>query len=237
MSLQILPVKFAVAILILFALAGSSLGQAASQEWQAKAIRNYPELGVPGSPLNKRFLDAYNERRKTRPHFFDDPKWPLALANEVAVGKFSAVPSGPAQVASPSTNPKVFLLPSWATLPALLGNPVFWLAAVLVVLAIALKLYSDYDDAQELKRAVRRREELLQKHGDCELVDSILAGRYWHGQSAEQLLDALGYPSEKDHKRLKTIDREVWKYRRTGRNRFALRITLDDGRVATWDEK
>ena len=40
-----------------------------------------------------------------------------------------------------------------------------------------------------------------------------------------------------DDKLLKTRKREVWKYNRTGVNRYGLRITLDNDIVTTWDHK
>jgi hypothetical protein len=61
-----------------------TVAQTTSNDWQAKAVEKYPTLGVKGSDLNKRFVDAYNERRKTDPRFFENPKWTMILAGEVA---------------------------------------------------------------------------------------------------------------------------------------------------------
>ena len=58
--------------------------QTASQEWQLKAVQKYPELGVPGSDLNQRFVAEYNKRIAANPGFFTDPQWPLLLADELA---------------------------------------------------------------------------------------------------------------------------------------------------------
>lgn len=58
--------------------------QTTSQDWQAKAIQKYPDIGVAGSELNKRFVEAYTERRKANPSFFNNPEWPLTLADELA---------------------------------------------------------------------------------------------------------------------------------------------------------
>ena len=58
--------------------------QLTAAQWQAKAIEKYPEIGVQGSELNKHFVEAYTERRKTTPALFKDPKWPLILADELS---------------------------------------------------------------------------------------------------------------------------------------------------------
>ena len=58
--------------------------QTTDEEWQAKAIEEYPPLGVEGSDFHKRFLEDYTERQRTDPGFFTIPKWPLLLADHVA---------------------------------------------------------------------------------------------------------------------------------------------------------
>jgi hypothetical protein len=82
-----------------------------------------------------------------------------------------------------------------------------------------------------------RIEYLSGKYGDARIVDLIMRHCYWQGQTAEQLTDSRGNPEAKDDKLLKTKKREVWKYNRAGVNRYALRITLDDGIVTGWDQK
>ena len=83
----------------------------------------------------------------------------------------------------------------------------------------------------------RRRKWLLAKYGDATLVEAIMRRQIWQGQSSEQLADSRGRPVDIDEKVMKTRKREVWKYRQTGRGRFALRITLDDDVVVGWDDK
>jgi hypothetical protein len=58
--------------------------QTTVQEWQAKAVSKYPQLGVQGSEINKKFVEAYTQRTKTNPEFFTNPRWPLDLADELA---------------------------------------------------------------------------------------------------------------------------------------------------------
>ena len=59
------------------------------QDWQAVAIRDYPDLKVQGSALHKRYIDAYKEKQASSPGFFTDPYWPVQLANEVNFQKFT----------------------------------------------------------------------------------------------------------------------------------------------------
>jgi Sel1 repeat len=69
----------------LFALlALASIAMAADKEWQAQAVEKYPALGVPDSELNKRFVEAVKERRKSDTSFFANPRWPILLADELA---------------------------------------------------------------------------------------------------------------------------------------------------------
>ena len=83
----------------------------------------------------------------------------------------------------------------------------------------------------------RRLEQLRAKYGSEAIVQRILQRQYWQDQTEDQLRDALGPPVEIDDKRLKTLRREVWKYQKTGVNRFRLRITLENGVVVGWESK
>lgn len=79
--------------------------QVTDREWQARAVEKYPALGVPGSELNIRYVEAYRERQKVNPAFFADPKWPLILADELATpGQVpdKTVPSIPALNTTPT---------------------------------------------------------------------------------------------------------------------------------------
>ena len=78
---------------------------------------------------------------------------------------------------------------------------------------------------------------LRNKYGDEQVVQSIFQGRFWQGQTAEQLIDSLGVPTSIDTKIMATRRREVWKYKPRGINRYGLRITLDNNVVIGWDEK
>lgn len=84
---------------------------------------------------------------------------------------------------------------------------------------------------------IRRRKSLLEKYGDERIVDMIMKRMFWQGQTPAQLVDSLGMPTDIDKKVMKTKTKEVWKYNETGKGRYALRITFEDGSVVGWDKK
>jgi hypothetical protein len=86
-------------------------------------------------------------------------------------------------------------------------------------------------------KIARRTERLMTKYGDSDLVDRIMNQEIWQGQTEEQLRDSLGKPEDIEEKVMKTKTKEIWKYDETGKNRYALKVTLENGQVAGWDRK
>lgn len=82
-----------------------------------------------------------------------------------------------------------------------------------------------------------KRSMLIKKYQDENLANKIMQRTLWQGQTAEQLIDAIGEPKDVDEKVLKTKTKQTWKYFPSGRRRYGLRITLDDGIVVGWDKK
>ncbi|WP_321323532.1 hypothetical protein [Thiomicrorhabdus sp.] len=82
-----------------------------------------------------------------------------------------------------------------------------------------------------------RREHLMEKYKNKEIVDLIMSKSFWQGQNEEQLIDSLGKPLDIDQKVLKTKTKEVWKYHQTAKNRYSLKITLENGLVVGWEQK
>ena len=78
---------------------------------------------------------------------------------------------------------------------------------------------------------------LTEKYNDQAIVDRIIAGYFWQGQTEEQLIDSIGHPLSKDSKVLKSVVRQVWKYNQLGKNRYGLRVTVENGFVVGWDNK
>lgn len=104
------------------------------------------------------------------------------------------------------------------------------LPVVVVVVIIGLVI------ASRANKRRKRLEALRHKYPE-EIVQRILGGQIWQGQTEEQLIDAIGSPAEVDTKVLKTMQREIWKYGRISAKRFRLRITVENGMVAGWDQK
>ncbi|MDO5969675.1 hypothetical protein Q4Q35_07635 [Flavivirga aquimarina] len=77
----------------------------------------------------------------------------------------------------------------------------------------------------------------MKKYNDEELVDKLMQGIFWQGQTKRELKDSLGNPSEIDEKVLKTKIKETWKYQKIGNNRYALKIFVENGVVIGWDKK
>ena len=65
---------------------------AASVGVQAEAVRKHPSLGVAGSAFNREFLACVQRCRSEKPEVFQNPAWPVILADEVA----RALPAEPA---------------------------------------------------------------------------------------------------------------------------------------------
>lgn len=101
----------------------------------------------------------------------------------------------------------------------------YWWLAIVLIIFIALSIM------------LAKRMRLTMKYKDEALVQDLLDEMFWQGQTAEQLRDALGEPLDIDQRVLKTKVKEVWKYEQTGKNRYGLKITLDDGVVVSWDQK
>jgi len=121
-------------------------------------------------------------------------------------------------------------------LPAYVATKVFQtvgivIPIVIVAAVIAIALFLNYAKKQQ------RLAYLREKYGDETIVRRILQRSFWTGQTEEQLRDSLGAPAAIDNKLLKTMTREVWKYHPAGVNRYRLRITVENGRVAGWDQK
>lgn len=82
-----------------------------------------------------------------------------------------------------------------------------------------------------------RRKKLMLKYGNQNLVERLMARQFLQGQTSGQLIDSIGRPADKGTQVLKLKTKETWKYQKTGNNRFALKIFLEDGIVVGWDKK
>jgi len=119
--------------MLLSTISVTAIAELTDKEWQAKAVAKYPALGIQGSDLNKRFLAANSERRKTNPNFFVDPKWSLILADELAALSPPAQSNSSARPIFPDLDGKESFFTT-AT-----GMGLFCLAAIAVVIALYWK--------------------------------------------------------------------------------------------------
>jgi uncharacterized membrane-anchored protein len=85
--------------------------QTTESDWQAKAVQKYPDLGTEGSPLNTRFIALYNAKKQSDTAFFQNPQWPMLLADEASAANPTAPASDggispePSQVSQTSQTP------------------------------------------------------------------------------------------------------------------------------------
>jgi len=103
----------------------------------------------------------------------------------------------------------------------------YWL---LLIAFIAFFVFRYYQDKW-------KRDRLMKKYGDEGLVDKLMEGLFWQGQTEDQLKDSLGEPADVDQKVLKTKTKEIWKYYESGKNRYDLKVTIENGEVVGWDKK
>ncbi len=77
----------------------------------------------------------------------------------------------------------------------------------------------------------------MAKYSDAVLVGRIMGGTAWQGMSKDQLIDSWGKPVEIGERVYKTKVVETCKYNQTGSNRFASRVTVENGVVTGWERK
>ena len=104
------------------------------------------------------------------------------------------------------------------------------IAWILVAAFVGYVIYRYYADQA-------RRKELLAKYGDPEVVERIMSKQIWQGQAEQMLIDSIGQPVAVDQKVLKTKTKEIWKYQQTAKDRFGLKVTIENGLVVGWDKK
>lgn len=81
-----------------------------------------------------------------------------------------------------------------------------------------------------------RRDGLVARFGE-EVTERILRQEVWIGATDEELRESIGAPDDVDERVMKRKTRHVYKYCETGKNRYALRVTLEEGVVTGWEGK
>jgi len=84
---------------------------------------------------------------------------------------------------------------------------------------------------------VAKEKRLLEKYKDPALVKRLMNGEIWQGQTKRELLDSQGKPSDISEQVLKTKTKQVYKFHKTAKNRYDLKVTIENGFVVGWDKK
>lgn len=108
---------------------------------------------------------------------------------------------------------------------------------ILIGLVVLVVLIAGVNAWMKSEARKRRRAALLTKYGNADIVDRIMSCSFWQGQTDEQLSDSLGSPADVESRVMKTKHREIWKYHPAGKNRYLLRVTLENGTVVGWEQK
>jgi TRAP-type C4-dicarboxylate transport system permease large subunit len=104
------------------------------------------------------------------------------------------------------------------------------LIIVIVACVVAFLLY----------KAIRKKKRLAylkQKYVNSRIVDRMVNGVIWQGETAAQLMDSLGKPNVVDKKQSQALKKEVWRYGRRGGGRYNLIVDLENGIVVNWEGK
>lgn len=64
----------------------------------------------------------------------------------------------------------------------------------------------------------------MEIYKDENFVQKLMIGSFWQGQTK-------GQPKNVGEQVLKTKKKEAWKYQKTGNNRYALKIFIENGKV------
>lgn len=110
-------------------------------------------------------------------------------------------------------------------------NDLLIYGALLVVLGTIL-----WFGGRLLLRKIRRTL-LMKRHGDHDMVDTIMAGQIARGMSVEMVIDAWGQPADMDETVMKTKTKRELKYDQKGKNRFGSRVYFENGIVVGWETK
>lgn len=106
--------------------------------------------------------------------------------------------------------------------------------SALMVAAYFANKRAEQRKAEELRQ---RREYLMRKYGDAEIVEDIINGVIRQGMTYEMVIDSWGKPADVDERVFKTKTSHTFKYHQTGRNQFASRVKLENGIVVGWKQR
>ena len=74
-------------------------------DYQKLAVQKFPELKDPSSALNRKFIQEVGELKKSNPAYFNNPQWPLLLAQSINEASNPIIP-GLNTSATPTPQPR-----------------------------------------------------------------------------------------------------------------------------------
>lgn len=86
----------------------------------------------------------------------------------------------------------------------------------------------------DVNRRKIRHQRLTQRFLSKEIATAIMRRRIWQGMTSDMLQESRGKPDERDQSVFKAKIKETWKYEKVGKNRFKLRVMLENGVVVGW---
>ncbi len=89
--------------------------------------------------------------------------------------------------------------------------------------------------AAEYGRQQREHEQGLVARFGAENARRILAKELWQGATAEMIRLMLGVPDDTSTRVYKTKITETWKYRPLGKNRYELKVKVENGVCVGWE--
>ena len=99
----------------------------------------------------------------------------------------------------------------------------------------AARMWEQQEHERRKQEAAQRRLDDLTRRFGGSAAHRILQGEVWQGQSAAALLEALGPPADSDQKVMKTKTKTVYKWGHVSGNRYAVRVTVENGVVIGWE--
>jgi ABC-type anion transport system duplicated permease subunit len=79
-----------------------------------------------------------------------------------------------------------------------------------------------------------RHQKLSQRFSSDEVASAIMRREIWQGMTAEMLQESRGKPDGHDQSVFKTKTKETWKYEKIGKNRYKIRVMLENRVVVGW---
>jgi hypothetical protein len=118
-----------------------------------------------------------------------------------------------------------------------------------IIIVASIPVFYAINKAREKKGRIIRINAI---YGNTEIAERIIKKTLWVGETAKQVIDSFGRPiAVDDHVLIDWLGRTIpavahvleikrkqtWKYYQQGKNRFRLRIVIEDGVVVGWDKE